>query len=559
MKRLILILTFSLGVNVILAQEKPLEKKLKKAFIPKVSGGINFNSSYNSNMTEANRLTYFLSGSLNLATSQFSIPISFNYSNRQFQYSQAFNFNQLSLNPTYKWARASIGTSFMNFSPYSLNGHQFFGAGVELNPETWDIKIMSGRLVRASEQDTLIGPTFNRMGYGAKIRKTLNPKLTLGTTVFYANDNESTLPVENRIFDRQVVAPLENLVVGFDAIFKPTSNLEIVLDYANSMTTTRSDTASDHKINSLAGLFLNENSTSRSYHAFKSRINLNLGQGSLLGLGYERIDPGYTTLGGYYFVNDLENITLNFSTRLFENKLQLQTSGGFQRDDLARTKSTRQQRIVGSANANYQPKKGSTINLTYTNFNSYMFIRDVYQEITLVPNAPIDSLNFSQISENLGLGYNQQIENSENVKSNFSLNVGMMRAQGRNGSLIREETKSNIYNASTNYTVSWIEQKANLGLGFAFNENNFEQGRTRGFGPTTNLQKSFGEGKLNTSLRSSYLFTSALDSQFGVYNLFLNIGYQPFKRHNLTFTAGTINNGMGVNYQNVNFGYAINF
>jgi hypothetical protein len=47
-----------------------------------------------------------------------------------------------------------------------------------------------------------------------------------------------------------------------------------------------------------------------SYSAYNGGVNLKLKKG-MVGVKYERIDPGYKTLGAYYFNNDLENITLN--------------------------------------------------------------------------------------------------------------------------------------------------------------------------------------------------------------------------------------------------------
>lgn len=62
---------------------------------------------------------------------------------------------------------------------------------------------------------------------------------------------------------------------------------------------------------------------------------------------------------------------------------------------------------------------------------SFMFVRDAYQEITQVPGQPIDSLDYSQISQNFSTGINQNFEGSESYKSSLSFNINYAKAQGK--------------------------------------------------------------------------------------------------------------------------------
>ena len=88
------------------------------------------------------------------------------------------------------------------------------------------------------------------------------------------------------------------------------------------------------------------------YNAYKAALNFNA-QAFMVGVGYERIDPGYRTLGAYYFNNDLENITLNFSTRLFKKQLSLSTNVGTSATTWTMTSSNTLRRGVGSVNVNF--------------------------------------------------------------------------------------------------------------------------------------------------------------------------------------------------------------
>ncbi|GAA4273193.1 hypothetical protein GCM10022258_24870 [Aquimarina gracilis] len=104
----------------------------------KVSGevsasGVYYNSNQNS---DREPFTYFLRGNLNVSIYGFAIPASYSFTNQgeNLDYALPFNFNRISLHPKYKWITGHIGNVAMTFSPYTLNGHQFTGGGVEVTP-----------------------------------------------------------------------------------------------------------------------------------------------------------------------------------------------------------------------------------------------------------------------------------------------------------------------------------------------------------------------------------------------------------------------------------------
>ncbi len=74
----------------------------------------------------------YYTGSLNLSIYGISVPLTFIYSKQKGSFSHPFN--QFGLHPSYKWVKAHVGYSGMSFSPYTLNGHLFMGAGLEADP-----------------------------------------------------------------------------------------------------------------------------------------------------------------------------------------------------------------------------------------------------------------------------------------------------------------------------------------------------------------------------------------------------------------------------------------
>ena len=148
--------------------EEVLEFRKKKPF--KISGSISANATqFNSTPKQSRQsFTYQLSGSVNLTLYELlNIPLSFNLNNYGSDFSYSSLPNIMSLHPSYKWILAHIGDVSMSFSPYTLNGHQFTGVGIELSPARWRLSAMGGRLLRKVDIDAsnpAIRPNYERWG-----------------------------------------------------------------------------------------------------------------------------------------------------------------------------------------------------------------------------------------------------------------------------------------------------------------------------------------------------------------------------------------------------------
>jgi len=272
--------------------------QIGKAKLFTLGGGISANSVYYNGDGQRDPFTYILNGNLNLNISGiYNIPISFAYSNQEFNVSQPFRFNRLSISPSYKWLTAHIGDVSLTFSPYTLSGHQFSGLGIEASPTSkLKLSAMYGRLIKANEFDPESPeavPAFNRIGYGLKSAYDFD-KFSLGLTFFAAKDQEDSvdipIPVEAGI------NPQENLVVSVDGKVKLFKNTILNAEFASSGITADSRASGDPENGGPVGLLFNGNATTQYYKAFNAQVTTSVGNGSL-GVNYERIDPGYQTLG----------------------------------------------------------------------------------------------------------------------------------------------------------------------------------------------------------------------------------------------------------------------
>lgn len=556
-----------LGSASLVGQSFDLEE-IRKAKPIKFSGGLNANGVFSAGLPNTSSpFDVYVAGNLNVSLyGVINMPVTVNYSSRKISFSQGYNFNQFSIAPTYKWITAYAGTNYMTFSPYSLNGHQYVGGGVELKPTAkWLIKAMAGRLIRGQFEDTLVtGPTFRRMGYGYHVQ--YNPgTYRIGLSMFRAMDDASSLPLEQRNFKGNVIHAKENSVVGLHLGTTLFHALQIQVDYHNSvLTKDRSPNYERVRIPSLAGILLSTNATSESFHAFKTSLTYNMAATkTLIGVGYERVDPNYLTLGGYYFVNDLENYTVQAGQSLLENNLTLNANVGFQRDDIRKTKASQQTRVVGAVQANWNVNESLTMGLNFSNFQSYKFLNDTYSRLVRVPGIPIDTLNFALISQTYGFNLTKILRKTEERQSSLSANSSYLASRNRVGENFDPKATSGIWNGNLNYALSFLPQKMGGNVGLSIFRNDLPEGLIQGIGPTLAIQKTFIEN-LSTNLSVGAFSTStrlaepASSTRSSAINASVVASYSVGKGHQFNLNTSFVKS-FSNQFLNGNIGYSYSF
>ena len=564
----LLILFFTSAFIVGNAQEVDLEnlgkrtkEELKKNPF-KISGGISANSVfYNSNVYSGREpFTYFLNGNLNLGLYKWTMPISYSFTNQgsNLGYQVPFKFNRLSIAPKYKWVKAYIGDANMTFSPYTYNGLLFTGAGLELTPKMpLKVALMTGRLNKAVEDDgnpnTI--PAYKRMGYGANL-KWEKDKYKLGLIGFYAKDDLHSL---KNAPDAKGVLPQENLVLSFSGTFKLKKNLEAYGEYANTALINDLRANSNGAIKKgIASKFLSANSSMESYSAYNAGVNLTLKKG-MVGVRYERIDPGYKTLGAYYFNNDLENITLNSSFTMLKDKLSLSTNIGRQRDNLDNKKAKQTSRWVGALNANLKASDKLMITASYSNFT--MFTSKQLNQFNTINNNPLliqqpkDSIDYKQISQNTNINVNYILSSTKEKVQNINVNYSLNDMVNRENGIVRKGGLSRFHNANVNYNLGFPEKKLNIATSFNFTHTYAASQSSTIWGPGVTVTKSFlKEEKLKTSFGASYNHSGSTTANINVMNFRLGANYMPWKQHsfNLNFIQMFRNTDQAIENPNLN-------
>lgn len=518
--------------------KKTIEELNKNPF--KISGGISANSVFYSSNVYSGRepFTYFLNGNLNLGLYKWSMPISYSLTNQgsQLGYQVPFKFNRISIAPKYKWVKAYIGDANMTFSPYTFNGLLFTGAGLELTPKIpLKVALMTGRLNKAVEDDgnpnTI--PAYKRMGYGAHL-KWEKDKYKLGLIGFYAKDDVGSLKAAP---DAKGVLPQENLVLSMTGSFKLDKNLEVFGEYANTsvINDLRATTNGSVK-KGIASRFLSPNSSMENYSAYNAGVNLKLKKG-MVGIRYEKIDPGYKTLGAYYFNNDLENITLNSSFTMLKDRLSLSTNIGRQRDNLDNKKAKQTSRWVGAVNANLKASDKLMITASYSNFT--MFTSNQLNQFNTINDNPLiiqqpkDSIDYKQISQNTNINVNYILSSTKEKVQNINFNYSLNDMVNRENGIVRRGGLSRFHNANLNYNLGFPEKKMNIATSFNFTHTYAASQISTIWGPGVTVTKSFlKEEKLKTSFGASYNHSGSTTANINVMNFRLGANYMPWKQHN---------------------------
>jgi hypothetical protein len=449
------------------------------------------------------------------------MPFSFVLSERERDFRQPFN--QFGISPRYKWATAHLGYRSMNLSRYTLAGRTFLGAGIELNPGVFRLAAMYGRMERAVEEDTIrqyIIPSYERNGYAVKVGFGSDANF-FDISYLRAKDDTSSLrtaPVAAS------VTPAENAVLAASMKFTFIPELSFDAETAASIFTRDLRSPSLGIKNQIPGFLLDfytPNISTTLALAMRGGLNLSLGSFGLR-LGYERIEPGFNSLGADYFNTDIENWTIAPRLSLLDRKLRLSGSIGIQHDNLLNQKLARTNRLIGSGSVGWSPNREFSIDADYTNYstgqvagrqriNDTVAVRNVTQSATLSPRLLIEDGDMNHSFALVGgyqdftdqNGFTGELTDNHSINGSllYSLNL-LEKAIAAGASILYART---TYAGGTS-TVAGLNVNGSLGL---LEENVLTLGASLGISRTALSGQTTGASTmLNESITTGYRFTA---------------------------------------------------
>jgi hypothetical protein len=340
-------------------------------------------STYAASGIENRRPANVLQTNANLGFSTFGLRSGFNLSYSTDDTGFRQNMNNLSYSVRWRWLSFQAGDVNTRLSDYSLNGTTIRGGYVRANPGNFLFELIGGkskRAVRPSLESAFREPSFVQWAFGAKVGVAGNSGSYFNLSTFYAQDNAASLSGE--IIE---IKPQENLTLTPDfRVNLFNGRLTLESQFTASVFTRDLDgdpfSSDDLGIPGFITTIYQPRVSTHINYAGKALAGFRSDIFDM-NIGYERIQPGFMSLGRGTVRNDLETITLSPSIRFFQNRLSIRSDVTLGRDNLLGTRlQTQSNTNVGT---NIQMVFSEAFHLT-TSYNLLL------NDITMAQTAGIE-------------------------------------------------------------------------------------------------------------------------------------------------------------------------
>ena len=509
---------------------------LKNSSPVTVNGSLGLNSAFYNASGIPDRQTPFSFGvnaNATLTVYGISMPFSFTwYSNEKAGFRQPFN--QFGISPTYKWLTVHLGYRNVSFSEFTLNGHTFLGAGLEAKPGKFRLAAVYGKFNQTSQYDLIMAdsiPKLTRLGWAAKIGYGTEKSFVDVSMLRIGDNTKNFIPYE----DPDLPVPAQNMALGLTSRISLTSKLVLNVDGSLSFLTSNSSLGTSDTINDrlleYASNLITINSTSQRFSALKASLSYNFSKNVISGIEYRRIDPGYQSMGSYFFNNDLEQITFNQSVSFLESKFRARGSIGMQRDNLDGAKNSTSKRLIGSISGNYTIDENWALDLSYNNFSTNQ---------KAIKNIADNSLMVYQVNHNLLLSP-RFMKVTDGFSHLVMLNLNWMILNDKN-TQTSDMTDTDTKVAILMYSLGLPKQKINMSLGANYTKMVNQNYTNQLAGGTLSLSSSLLKDKLSINWNNAYMLNKLNGENGRIFNTALNSIYRFLPRHSVTLNLSLIKN-----------------
>jgi hypothetical protein len=502
---------------------------------------------------------WFLSGAPTLSIYGVSIPFTFTLSEQERSFRQPFN--QFGLSPTYKWATVHLGYRNISFSPYTLAGHTLMGGGFEINPGKLKIGLMYGRLNRATTIDTVTGVvqpySFTDRALAALIGYgTENHSFKI--SFLRAKSDSSSLYSKVKSGDSIPVTPVANFVVGVETVQKIADHLFFDAEggysvYTRNLASKIAVPSSLNATKDLFGFVLPVNASTETYLSYGAGLSYKQTYFTLR-LAYKKTDPGFQSMGAYFFNNDLENITFSPSFFTKNNKLRFNGSIGWQKDNLKKQKEMTTKRVIGSANVSWNISSPLGIDFSFANFSS-----NSTPQVTLIENKYLMTNSTSSVSINPRYMFTKN-QNTHLFLLSYNYSV---LADANSSTKVFNEIKTQV--VFFNYSMTIAPKLLSINGGVNLTGNTLPTGVSKYIGISAGVSKTMLKNRsLQLSFQPCYNFNTE-STGANVLNVSANGNYQVARKHRLGFRWNLIRTSFkttsikGFTENTGELGYTFNF
>lgn len=526
---------------------------------------INGNISNNLILASSNRyqqadqpFSNVLSGNVNATFYGISLPFSFTLGNKQRSYSQPFN--QFGLSPSYKWITVHVGYRNVRFSDFTLAGRTFAGAGIELTPGKFRFGLVGGRFNQSTSTNEY-APTIDSMPQYKQ--KGFALKLGVGSTKTFVDlilmrIQDDSLSLKKNANDYPGRLPAQNLLSGLNTKLTLSKTLTFegegaVSIFTSNMKAPLVDSSAGSIARKVSGIAVVNQST-MLYKAFRASLLYKKKDFSTK-LEFRRIDPGYTSLGAYYFSSDLQNITVSPSFSLLKRKIMVRGSLGLQRDNLDKSKKATSMRTIGSLGVSFNPSQVFGLDANYSNYSTNQ----------RAGKSPItDTTKVYQATQTISVSPRLMFMNTRH--SQVILLMINRTNLNDNNPLTQSLTENAATTANLNYIISILATQISFtgGLTYLGMKNAMFENKARGL--SAGVSKMLAKGTLSVSWSNTLLFTDYLQNKGKVFTTALATNYNLKTHHqfrlNLYYTGNFYPGGSTIksfNEMKGDIGYVFTF
>lgn len=535
MKTMIATLFLLTPAHALQAQELSDLKSLKPFDI---NGSIGLNTSFYSVSGIPERqapFAYGVNANATLTVYGISMPFSLTWYNNNKKGSFSQPFNQFGISPTYKWLTLHLGYRNLTFSEFTLNGYTFLGAGLEARPGKLRLGAVYGKFNQNSTYDLAMAdsmPKLTRTGWAAKVGYGTESRF-IDLSVVRIGDN--TKHFDSLAFKPGMPTPEQNIAFGLTSRFAFTPQLMFTFDGSYSFYTKNRmelppDSISDGWLRLANGL-ITVNGTTTYFKAFKTSLSYRFTPTIITGIEYRRIDPGFRSMGSYFFNNDVQHITFNQSVGLMDSKLNLNGSLGIQNDNLDGSKPNTAHRIIGSLSGNYTINENWALDAS---FNNYSTNQRAYK------TAGSDSLLIFQVNRTFML-MPRFTKATPTASHMVMLNLNYTTLDDRNKTT-SDMVDTDTYMAMLLYNFGLPVLRLNISAGTNYTRMTNKNFKNVLVGGNLNLSKTFLSDKLSLNWSNNIMSNKINDDSGLIINSALNAAYRFHPKHLLSLNFSLINN-----------------
>jgi hypothetical protein len=134
-----------------------------------------------------------------------------------------------------------------------------------------------------------------------------------------------------------------------------------------------------------------------------------------------------------------------------------------------------------------------------------MYIRPQFAYINqLTPYQNLDTLNYSQVSQNANLNVNYVLGTGKTISQNVNLNLSFQDAYNEQGGTVAEGNSSLFYNAALAYSFIFVPQSISITTAFNGTYNAIDTNGYTTLGPTLAVNSRLWHKRLVAGFSSSY-------------------------------------------------------